>query len=267
VSYGLYGLKKKLKLFFGSESRPLTNIEFNELQKFITMATVTIKTTPLLLKNGNVGAILEENEYEFCPEIWDLIKEFAGIYNFAINWKAKFSAHPTFFREFMDFNYTDGSGVMPMSRVKGQECLVRRQFFNKVNKGQLKKGWFYDENGKHANFIPNKKRVYEWLDGAWGLFKLSNEFNVGDEVTFPRRDYAGDRMYRAGKICYISKDRKFYRFAEYKSVVIRNIPTNNRDEQLEMGWNTSALTYYFTIKSDKGLKKGLHNYIRTNFYN
>jgi hypothetical protein len=74
-------------------------------------------------------------------------------------------------------------------------------------------------------------------------------------------------MYRAGKICYISKDRKFYRFAEYDSVVIRNIPTNDRDEKLEMGWDTSAITYSFTIKSDKGLKKGLHNYIHTNFYN
>jgi arsenate reductase-like glutaredoxin family protein len=41
------------------------------------MATVTIKTTPLLFKNGKT-VILEENEYEFCPEIWDYIKSYMG---------------------------------------------------------------------------------------------------------------------------------------------------------------------------------------------
>lgn len=42
------------------------------------MATVTIKQTPLILKNGKLGAILEENQYEFCPEIWDYIKSYMG---------------------------------------------------------------------------------------------------------------------------------------------------------------------------------------------
>lgn len=42
------------------------------------MATIIIKQTPLYLKNGKVGFILEENQYEFCEELWDHIKSYMG---------------------------------------------------------------------------------------------------------------------------------------------------------------------------------------------
>lgn len=42
------------------------------------MATIIIKQTPLYLKNGKVGFILEENQYEFCDGVWDHIKSYMG---------------------------------------------------------------------------------------------------------------------------------------------------------------------------------------------
>jgi hypothetical protein len=40
------------------------------------MAQITIRQTQLMLKNGKKGFILEENDWEFCDDLWREIKSY-----------------------------------------------------------------------------------------------------------------------------------------------------------------------------------------------
>lgn len=233
------------------------------------MATIIVRQTELLTKKGK-KIILEEDTYLFCEELWGLIKEFAGIYNFRINWGAKFSAQPTFFREFIEFRYSDDSAPMPMTKLKGEECFLRRQLFKKLNDGKLKSGWYYANEGDEdkTKMVPTKKMVLKWLENNWGIFRLPKEFKVGDEIQFCRGEYANDQHYRAGIITQISADRGSYKIREYTAVKLGLSPDydNTYNQYFRYGWDKND-TKMTTIKSDKGIKKECREYIYTLWYN
>ena len=65
----------------------------------------------------------------------DLIKEFAGIYNFAINWKTKFTSHPYTIRRYLRFTYSypdDNKFITDTLFKKLPEGHIRRLFWKKV---------------------------------------------------------------------------------------------------------------------------------------
>jgi len=223
---------------------------------------IIVKQTSLFTKLGK-KVILEEENYRFCDDIWSIIKEFAGIYNFAINWKIKFTCHPYRIRPYLKFECPKNKNKeLPETHYKKlPEDTLRRLLWKKVNKGEFK-------IQRHYSFykqMNNKKEFLEHLEDSFGIFRLSNDFQVGDEVTFARCDYAWDQHSRAGKIIWIAEDRTSYKIIEYTSVEL-GYTMYNYDRKYEYGWDKTK-TKNSTIKSDKGLKKGLHNFTYTSYYN
>jgi uncharacterized protein YlzI (FlbEa/FlbD family) len=221
--------------------------------------TITIRETPIMLKNGK-KAILQENEYEFCDDIWKLIKEFAGIYSFNINWnKILMKNHPYRLQKIICFTYTDNSRELPACHFKKDEIIVRRQFWNKINKGEFKE-ISYDDKKQFNIKKYNKKVAMEILNEIFGIWTLPKEFQVGDEIQFSRCDYSGDQADRAGKIISIATDRKSYKIMEY-SYGEKKVDTRFNhlyDSHYIYEWD-KINTKISTIKSDKGIRKGLEN--------
>ncbi len=151
------------------------------------MAHITIRQTQLVFKNGN-KAILEENEYEFCDDLWRVIKEFAGIYSFNINWdKVLLKNQHYLLQRIFRFTFTDGGNQeLPACHFKKSECVVRRQFWQKVNKGEFKKVSSYHSHDDENLVKYNKKWVLEKLFNTIGIWTLPKEFQVGDEIQFYR---------------------------------------------------------------------------------
>jgi hypothetical protein len=220
------------------------------------MALVTIRQTPIVLKNGKT-AMLEENNWEFCENLWKHIKEFAGIYSFNINWdKVLLKNHHYTLSKMIRFTYSDSNKELAACHFKQSECYVRGQFWRKVNKGEFKEKKI------------NKKNVFETLNKLVGVWTLSKDFHVGDEIQFYRCDYANDQYERAGKIISISPDRKSYKLEEYSygEKKLDTMLDNNYDVHYIWDWDKTN-TKISTIKSDKRIKKGLRKPTYISYYN
>lgn len=222
---------------------------------------VVVKRTTI----GNVKkVILEECCYEFCEDLWRLIKEFAGIYSFAIPWdKLVMRTYPRFFKTFIRFaSLPSGSiGDIPDNRFKKlPEKEIRKIFWTKVNKGDFKEQMWFSDVKK-----VDKKILLEKIASNWGVWTLPLEYKVGDEIQFYRLDYADDKENRAGKIISIGKNRTSYKILEYTTVAVSS-RHSNYDRIITYGWDKTTVKTSI-IKSDKRIKKGLSNWEYTVYYN
>ena len=213
-----------------------------------------VKETFLGVKNGK-KFILVENKWEFCGELWGLIKEFAGIYSFNINWdKVLLKNEHYLLSQMMRF-----PEIKTQRDFKKNECIVRKLFWEKINKGEFKE----PVSLKVEKY--NKKNVLEMLFNRVGVWTLPKEFQIGDEIQFYRADHAGDSKQRAGVIVSIAPNRQSYKIEEY---------IYGRGESHSMGYDYKIIyewdktyTTISTIKSDKRIKKGLTNPVEYHYYN
>lgn len=224
-----------------------------------------IVRTPITFTNGK-KAILEEMTYEFCPDLWGVIKEFAGIYNHNIEWdKILMKNQSHILQKMICFTNPDNGKEMPACHFKKNEAHVRKQFWEKVNKGDFKQmPHYYQEHGAKKF---DKKLVLKRLNEIFGVWTLPKEFQVGDEIWFYRANYAGDQYIRAGEIISIAKDRKSYKLKEY------SYGEQRYDEKYDNSYDTHYIydwdktnTKLAIIKSDKGIEKGLEIPTYTSYY-
>ena len=199
------------------------------------------------MKNGKTF-VLVETEWEFCDNLWGLIKEFAGIYSFNINWdKVLLKNAHYMLSQIMRF-----PEIKTMYDFKKNECIVRKLFWKKINKGEF-------INNNYIKKKYNKKIVLEMLFDCIGVWTLPRDFQIGDEIQFYRLDYANDTAQRAGMIVSIAPNRRSYKIKEYSygKRQSHSIP-DSRDFETIYEWNKTS-TEISTIKSNKRIKKGLTN--------
>jgi len=227
------------------------------------MAVVTTKVIKGFLKNGKT-VILEDNEWEFCDDLWSIIKEFAGIYRFNIKWdKVLLKNQSHLLQVFIRFT-NDSNKELPASHFKKSEDVVRKQFWQKVNKAEFKDVYSaYTSNTGIEKF--NKKHILERLFDAVGVWTLPEEFQVGDEIQFYTGHY-GDRSQRAGIIISIANNRESYKIKEYCYCNKRiDDDTNPYETYYTWDWDKEN-TKTSTIRCDKGIRKGLTNPTHTTYW-
>lgn len=196
--------------------------------------------TKLTCKKSGKTLRIIHNTYEFCDDIWNEIKEFAGIYNYDIKWdKLIMKNNIHIFSSYINFTSS-------VYNFKNGEEIVRKQFWNNMNKGEFK-------NKKYT-----KKYVIEQIYKKFGVWKLSKDFQVGDEIWFFAGKHANDQTTRAGRIVSIAKDRKSYKIEEY-SYGERTIEIEEFGyaHTCSYEWNKTN-TKISIIRSDKNIKKGLN---------
>jgi hypothetical protein len=178
------------------------------------MAHITIRQTQLVLKNGN-KAILEENCWEFCDDLWRVIKEFAGItghtYNINLNQKMV-----KFWRNIEDLvNFCpktlDLFEFIVLENPYGTQAKMSKMP-NEVLVPMLKKEYKARNFSERAEFLGGLVRL-----GA-AKWTLEPKWKVGDEVQYYRNDYANDRATEHGVIVNIAADRSSVKVRLYEKV-------------------------------------------------
>ena len=196
--------------------------------------------------------ILEEVSYEFCDDIWNIIKDFAGIYNIQIEWdKIKLRNEYHLLKEYINiYRYN-----ITQKEFKKDESRVRKLFWMSIN--NMNGFMFINKTYK----ITTKKTILNDLSKYFATWTLPTDFNVGDEIQFP----TDNRRYRAGIIISIANDRKSYKIKEYTCKHIGN-RNDNYDFINIYDWDKTNTTIS-TIKSDKKIKKDVCKFEYTVYFN
>ena len=129
--------------------------------------------------------IMEETNYEFCDDIWNIIKEFAGIYNYSIDWKRKFSFYKAL-RIWSDpCIFEDENNV-----IKGAFAYNKRRLVEESEKGDNIETTARKIFWRKTVTPENKAQMMELLSKTFTrkTFKTSAEFKIGDEVMFWVKD-------------------------------------------------------------------------------
>lgn len=148
-------------------------------------------------------------KYEFVPEIWDTIKEFAGIYDIGIKWEMPLAKFSRGIKSVCRFSITNvnNSNISLDRRIS----VLKRGFWSYLNKGKLHK-------------IGTKKDILELLEKEFNPPKEKRELwtppdylKVGDELLYEKRIHTWKVESRVGVIQKINKnsivirDYKFYK--------------------------------------------------------
>lgn len=180
------------------------------------MAQITIRQTQLILKNGKKGAIMEENCWEFCDDLWHEIKSFAGItgetYN--INLEQKMAKFWRNLEDLIKFcpKTLDLFGCLELVQQYGTQAKMNKMP-NEVLVPILKNEYKSRDYQQKAEFLRGLVRL-----GA-AKWTLPPKWKVGDEVQYYRNDYANDRGTEHGVIVSIASDRSSVKVRLYEKVL------------------------------------------------
>lgn len=246
--------------------RAICMIELKQrLKKMLYIPLNYIKSVVVKVEEPKPKPIPKKYEFWFCDELWKEIKEFAGIYNYNINWdKLLMKNQSHILQRMINFTFPDSNKELPACHFKKDETLVRKQFWKKVNNGEFKTNRVYIYSGMDefmGQTKYNKKYVMALLNYHFKVWTLPMEHKVGDEIIFSRGDYAGDSTQRAGKITSIAKDRKSYKIDEYECIELYSKYTEYNDIKITYGWNKNKITKSL-IKSDKKISPFQNTYER-----
>ena len=183
----------------------------------------------------------------FIPDVlWDFVKQYAGIYNYNINWNKKWSdigSHSAL-KHCPSINAMTQKAFCKLGKENPE--TVRKMVWRDLKCIRDVKDWKDDVVGNTREIT---LRNLEYLAP---LFRLPAWIVVGVDVKWYRCEYAGDRMVCCGKVKKITD--KNITIDVYKSVVSHY--TGNRfhgdDSYTHYKWEGKDKTA--TYSTDKGFK-------------
>ena len=201
---------------------------------------------------GKNNLVLEETEIWFDNDTWNIIKEFAGIYNFDINWKFKMSAH-----QFQITKFVNCFDTWTQVRYKKtEEEIIRKMFWNDINKGQFISKY----KKKDTKAISCKKECLELFEEKFNDFKPPKDLLIGDIIQYQIPWYMNIK--KIGRV--IKKTEKTFTIALFQII--------DCDETYDGDWrtdyyiiNTNVTTDEIIIKSNKYKKYIMDTKINKNF--
>lgn len=125
--------------------------------------------------NGKRNLVLEETEVWFDDNTWSIIKEFAGIYNFDINWKFKMTAH-----HYQVTKYVNCFSDWTQARYKKtDEAIIRREFWKDLNAGM-----YINRFSTRRPILPVsvKKECLKCFEEKFNNFKPPKDLLIGDII-------------------------------------------------------------------------------------
>lgn len=180
------------------------------------MATITteieIFTTLINGKRGRGKTI--HKKYELAPEMWDLVKEYAGIYNIGIKWDMPLAKLSREIRSVCRFRITNvNCSSVPLEH---RISVLKRGF------------WKYLNKGKFLHKAGTKKEILNLLSNKFNvrkeLWKPPSSLKKGDEVIYQKQVYRHYGHWTCGIIKTVNKN----------SVLIQPYKIGNRREN-ELG--------------------------------
>ena len=179
---------------YDSEDEPIKNIIVR------TKAVVGHKTKKIAPK-----------EYFIPDELWKLVKGYAGIYNYRINWDKKWtdiSSHYCFAKHCPSVKEMTQKSFCKLGKDSPE--IVRRMVWKDLKN-------IRDVKDYNGNIIGNTRELtLKNLEGLAPLFYLPAWCVVGVEVMWSRNEYANDQTVCCGKVKKITD--KNITIDVYKSV-------------------------------------------------
>ena len=184
-----------------------TNHPFGDA--FILLSQPRIKKAVPAVQFNIVESFDAQTKSYYIPEpLWDMIKKYAGIYNYNINWGKKWSDISSYY-VFKECCPHVGEMTQKAFCKLGKENPddMRRLIWKDLNNHfNLKSVWVGLEDGVqiHLKNVNSKEIGFRKLEYKFPLFKLPDWIKVGTEVSWSANKYANDQHKCCGKVVKIT---------------------------------------------------------------
>ena len=123
--------------------------------------------------------VVAKKEYWFDDNLWFIIKGFAGIYDFQIDWSRRWNNPKAYSRIMSQTNYTH-SVMFGITTLKAyyalSEDVIRKRVFKLIEPAQ-------------------KEQLYEKLETLYPLFSVPTWIKVGTEIQWSGKKIYGEFLY------------------------------------------------------------------------
>jgi len=184
----------------------------------------------------------------FIPDVlWNFVKEYAGIYNYHINWNKKWSDISSHYalREHCPSVDTMTQNAFCKLGKENPEA-VRKMVWKDLNRIRDVKDWKGDIIGN------TRELTLKNLEYLAPLFHLPTWCVVGVDVMWYRREYANDQTKCCGKVKKITD--KNITIDVYNSVATHSTSTGEMGADVYTHYNWVGKDKTTTFSTDKGFK-------------
>ena len=184
----------------------------------------------------------------FLPDVlWAFVKEYAGIYNFHINWNKKWSDLKTNYALRKHCPSVEAMTQKAFCKLgKENPEAVRKMVWKDLNRIRDVKDWKGDIIGN------TRELTLKSLEYLAPLFHLPTWCVVGVDVMWYRCDYANDSTKCCGKVVKITD--KNITIDVYKSVRTHSTSDNHFGADIYQYYNWEGKDKTATFSTDKGFK-------------
>lgn len=188
-------------------------------------------------------SVVAKKEYWFNDNLWFIIKEFAGIYDFQINWTRRWN-NPKVYTLLSRINYDMCDNVTQKAYCALSEDVIRKVVFERLTNVE-------------------KKICYEKLEKLYPLFSVPTWITVGTEIEWTAPRWAGDHYINAGKVTKITD--KSISISVYESEIVHIKNQHNHTTEIRTRWKTKIASK-ITHTTSKSYRPKTEYYVMKEYY-